>query len=101
MRQPKEWGRSRLDTQSRVVIPAAVRRAMGVSPGDPVVMTVDSEGRLVIEKRDAYLARLQKSFGQAVPSVDEFLEGRRSEAARERKRAGEAEPRRRRAPVSR
>lgn len=75
--------RAHLDRQGRVVIPAAVRHALGIRPDDPLVMTVEERGRLVVETRDAYIARLQRDFGPHVASVDELITARRVDAERE------------------
>jgi AbrB family looped-hinge helix DNA binding protein len=71
--------------QGRVVIPAALRKALNLKPGDRLVAR--SEGnRLVLEKREAIVERLQAMFAH-VPSefslVDELIAERRAEATRE------------------
>ena len=72
--------------QGRVVIPARLRKALGLEPGDRLVAGVDGQ-RLILERREAVLARLQDSFADAVPAgvslVDELIAERRSEASRE------------------
>jgi AbrB family looped-hinge helix DNA binding protein len=71
--------------QGRLVVPAALRRRLGLQPGDVLVATAD-EDRLVLERRDATLARLQSRFAH-IPSdvslADELIAQRRQEAERE------------------
>ncbi len=70
----------------RVLVPAALRKAFGVEPGEPLVARVE-EGRLVLERRADVLKRAQGRFadiGQDVSLVDELLAERRAETERER-----------------
>lgn len=73
--------------QGRVVVPARLRRRLGIEQGD-ILMARAEEDRLVLERREAILARLRNRFA-AVPSddslVDELLEQRREESKRERR----------------
>ena len=76
----------RVGPQGRVVIPARMRDALHLSPGEVLVARVDGD-RLVLERREAVLARLRAAFRSAVPPatslVDELIAERRDEAARE------------------
>jgi len=76
----------RLGPQGRLVIPAPVRRALNLRPGDVLVLQIDND-RLILERREAILARLQALFADAVPQgrslVDELIAERREEARRE------------------
>jgi AbrB family looped-hinge helix DNA binding protein len=69
--------------QGRVVIPARLRRALRLQPGDALVARMD-EDRLVLERPQAALGRLQRAFREAVPPgvslVDELLADRRAQA---------------------
>jgi AbrB family looped-hinge helix DNA binding protein len=71
--------------QGRLVIPAALRRSLGLSEGDTLVARQE-EGRLVLEKPEAIKQRLRARFAR-VPAerqlVDELLAERRQEALRE------------------
>jgi AbrB family looped-hinge helix DNA binding protein len=71
--------------QGRIVVPAALRRSLGIKPGDVLVARAD-DGRLVLERRETILAQIRKLF-EHVPSdvslVDELIAERREEAARE------------------
>ena len=75
----------RLGRQGRVVIPAAIRRQMELRPGVVLAARVE-EGRLVLEPREAVLARARRRFDR-VPSrvslADELISDRREEARRE------------------
>lgn len=71
--------------QGRVVIPAKMRRSLGIGKGDTLVARVEGE-RLVLEKRSEILARLKRRF-ETVPAdvslSDELISERREEARRE------------------
>jgi AbrB family looped-hinge helix DNA binding protein len=79
----------RVGPQGRVVIPARLREALRLNPGEVLVAHVD-DGRLVLERREAVLGRLRAAFAAAVPRtvsvVDELIAERRDEAAREENR---------------
>jgi AbrB family looped-hinge helix DNA binding protein len=70
----------------RMVIPAALRKSLGVEDGDQVVVDL-KDGDLRIRSLDAVTERAQALVRQYVPDdvslVDELLEDRRAEAARE------------------
>ncbi len=71
--------------QGRVVLPAALRRALGIGTGDRL-MVRQGGGRIVMEKREATLARLRSRFSgvpREVSLADELIRERRAEAARE------------------
>ena len=75
-----------LKPDGRVLVPAALRREFGASPGEPLVAHVE-DGRLVLERRADVLRRAQERFSEldtSVSLVDELLDDRRAEAARER-----------------
>jgi AbrB family looped-hinge helix DNA binding protein len=68
-----------------VVIPATLRKALGIGVGDALVVRLEGN-RLVLEKREAILERLRARFAQ-IPSdislTDELIADRREEAKRE------------------
>lgn len=75
----------RVGRQGRIVIPAAFRESLALRPGDPLVATID-DGRLVLERREAVLARVRRRFQSIPPGVslaDELIQERRAEALRE------------------
>ena len=75
----------RVGPQGRLVIPASIRRSMGIVPGE-ILLAREKDGQLVLEKRDQVLERLKTTFDN-VPSdvslVDELIAERREEAKRE------------------
>ncbi|MCE5360390.1 AbrB/MazE/SpoVT family DNA-binding domain-containing protein [Candidatus Igneacidithiobacillus taiwanensis] len=74
-----------IGAQGRVVIPAALRKALRLQPGDRLVARLVGES-LVLERRDTVERRLRERF-RSVPKgiriVDELLAERRAEAQRE------------------
>jgi AbrB family looped-hinge helix DNA binding protein len=81
-----EQAEVRMGPQGRVVIPAALRRKLGLDPGVVLVARAE-EDRLVLERREAVLARLRARFAVVPPHVDladELISERREEARRER-----------------
>lgn len=72
--------------QGRLVVPAPLRKRLGIEAGDVLVARADDD-RLVLERRDAILARVRTRLA-AVPAdvamVDELIAERREEAKRER-----------------
>ena len=77
--------RTRLNEQGRVVIPAAIRCAAGIEPGDPILVTF-RDGRIEISSIGAALERIW-ALTEHLPhdgSVSESLIAeRRAEAARD------------------
>ena len=75
----------RVGPQGRLVIPAEIRRRLGLGTGDTLLLRVQEES-LVLETREAVLARVKAAFDDVprdVSLVDELLAERRAEAARE------------------
>lgn len=71
--------------QGRLVIPAALRKALGLKPGDRLIARQEGES-LVLERREAIGKRLQDRFRhipKEVSLVDELIAERRAEAAKE------------------
>ncbi len=73
--------------QGRLVVPAQLRRDLGISPGDVLVASAHGE-QLILEPRRAVLARIRNRLA-AVPAdvslVAELLAERRAEAIGENK----------------
>ena len=71
--------------QGRIVIPAHMRRELNIQPGERLIARIE-DGRLVLEKREQIIARIQARFDH-IPSdvslVDELIAERRAEAKRE------------------
>jgi AbrB family looped-hinge helix DNA binding protein len=76
--------RVQIGQKGRLVIPAAIREALGIQPGDSVELRVE-EDELRIFTRRARIRRAQEHVRRHVPAgtrlSDELLAGRR-EAAR-------------------
>jgi AbrB family looped-hinge helix DNA binding protein len=74
-----------LGAKGRVVLPASIRRALGLNQGAELLVRVEGDG-IVLEPRGAALRRL-RSFFDGVPSgtslVDEILAERRRDAAQD------------------
>lgn len=74
-----------LGAKGRVVLPASIRRELGLEEGAELLARVQDDG-IVLEPRGAALRRL-RSFFVDVPSktslVDELLAERRRDAGRE------------------
>jgi AbrB family looped-hinge helix DNA binding protein len=71
--------------QGRLVIPAALRKALGLKPGDRLVARQEG-GALVLERREAIEQRLWQMFARIpteVSLVDELIAERRVDARRE------------------
>lgn len=78
-----------LSQGGRIVIPAGYRKALGLKPGDDVVLVLEgNEMRLVTPhqavKRAQSLVRQYVSKGRAL--ADELIADRRQEVRRERKK---------------
>jgi AbrB family looped-hinge helix DNA binding protein len=71
--------------QGRLVVPASLRRRLGIEPGDVLIASARQD-RLVLERRDAVLARVRQRL-LAVPAdvsmVDELIAERREEVKSE------------------
>jgi AbrB family looped-hinge helix DNA binding protein len=78
--------RAKLNANGRVVIPAAVRRALNLKPGDELIMRVE-DGELRLSTRRQALARARRMIHRYIPSDEDLtqslIDDRREEAARE------------------
>ena len=71
--------------QGRLVIPAALRKALNLKPGDRLIARQVGD-QLVLERREAIEKRLQDRFRHIPPEVslvDELIAERRANAAKE------------------
>lgn len=71
----------------RIVIPAEIRKRLGLKSGERFNVEVDADDSLRITSRTQALRRAQQLFRQHVPEgtpvVDEFIAERRKEAENE------------------
>ena len=78
--------KSRVNDNGRIVIPARIRKSMGLKPGDVVLMSLE-DGVLRIESQLARVRRIQEEFRKfATPGAlasEELIAERREEARRE------------------
>lgn len=76
----------RVGAQGRLVIPAELRRELGLEPGGTLMAHVEAD-RLVLERPQRILERLRAELQEAAPAgvsvVDELIAERREEARRE------------------
>ncbi len=78
--------RTTVDQNGRVLVPVAMRRAMGLRTGSELQVEVDDAGRLVLVAVEDPWSRVQALFDcveRTGSVVDELLAERRAEAARE------------------
>jgi AbrB family looped-hinge helix DNA binding protein len=77
---------SKMNTQGRVVIPAAIRKEMGVD-GPTELLFRYEDGRVIVETMAVAVADVQRIVAAYVPEgrslVDELIAERRAEAASE------------------
>lgn len=74
-----------LGAQGRVVIPAHLRKALDLKPGDRLVARQDGDS-IVLERRQNLVNRLRARYAHIpaeVSLVDELIAERHAEAARE------------------
>lgn len=75
----------RVGPDGRILVPVELRRQLGLTAGTPLVAHVEDD-RLVLERRDGVLKRLQAQFAAVPPEVslvDELIADRLREAERE------------------
>jgi AbrB family looped-hinge helix DNA binding protein len=77
-----------VNEQGRVVVPAGLRRELGLSSGTQLVAYVE-DGRLILEPRAHLLRRMQREFREAGDAagernaVESLIAERRTDAQRE------------------
>jgi AbrB family looped-hinge helix DNA binding protein len=76
--------RTRLDRQGRLVIPARVRAAAGLTSGMPLAVRA-SHGRVIVEPLDAIERRMWRAAARSRTgdATSELLEDRRQEVDRD------------------
>jgi AbrB family looped-hinge helix DNA binding protein len=78
---------TRLERSGRILIPAAVRRQLGLSEGSQVVVKVDESGALQVTSRLRALDQAREEIRKYIPAgrdlADELIQDRRAERAHE------------------
>ena len=78
--------KTKLGKGGRVVIPAAYRKRLGIEPGDEIIVSFENGEIKITTVREA-VRRAQEIVRRFVPEgvslVDELIQERRREAARE------------------
>ena len=89
VRKPREeplQAKAKVDDAGRLLIPAEIRKALGIEPGKYVVMRVE-DNELRIWTFDETIRRVQESVRRYIPEgvslSDELIAERRREAERE------------------
>ncbi|MEA3054270.1 MAG: hypothetical protein QOG72_3173 [Sphingomonadales bacterium] len=71
----------------KVVIPAELRRKMGIAPGDTLIFEEDDKGNIVLKTYRQVVREVQEEMKQylrpGISAVDELIAERRWEAAKE------------------
>jgi AbrB family looped-hinge helix DNA binding protein len=77
---------ARIASGGRIVIPAKLRKELGLRAGDRVILDID-QGELRVRSFDVAIRRAQELVAEYVPDgvslADELIRERREEAARE------------------
>ena len=78
---------TRLEKSGRILIPAVVRRRLGLSQGASVLVKVEESGALHIASRSQSLAKVREEIRKYIPAhsdlVKELIQDRRQEVERE------------------
>jgi AbrB family looped-hinge helix DNA binding protein len=78
---------ARLERSGRILIPAAVRRKLGLSEGSQVIVKVEDSGTLAVTSRSQSLAHVRAEIRKYIPAgvdlVGDLIRERQAEVARE------------------
>ena len=86
VREPAADYETKVDPNGRIVLPAPVRRQLGVGPGDDVVLRLDADGVRVTSRAAAIReaqALVRRHVKPGISLVKGLLDWRREESARE------------------
>jgi AbrB family looped-hinge helix DNA binding protein len=82
---------TRLEKSGRILIPAVLRRRLGLSEGSVVIMKVDESGALQITSRSQALAKVRQELRKYISAgedlAEELIRDRREEVEREEEEA--------------
>ena len=85
---------AQLEKSGRILIPAQVRRKLGLREGSQVIVKVNEKGGLDVESRAQALSRVQNQLRRYIPAgtlvSDQLIADRRAEAARENRKPRES-----------
>jgi AbrB family looped-hinge helix DNA binding protein len=74
---------ARLERSGRILIPAAVRRRLGISEGSQVLVKVEESGALQVTSRSQALAKARQEIRKYIPAgrdlAGELIRDRRAE----------------------
>ena len=78
---------TRLERSGRILIPAAVRRQLGLSEGSQVLVKVEESGALQVTSRSQALAKAREEIRKYIPAgvdlAEQLIWDRRTEVERE------------------
>jgi AbrB family looped-hinge helix DNA binding protein len=78
---------TRLEKSGRILIPASVRRQLGLSAGSQVLVKVEESGTLQVTSRAQALAKVREEIRKYIPAgqdlAGELIRDRRAETERE------------------
>ena len=78
---------TRLEKSGRILIPAAVRRHLGLSEGSQVLVKVEESGALQVTSRSQAVAKVREEIRKYIPAgqdlAGELIRDRRAEVERE------------------
>lgn len=90
--------RAKVISGGKIVIPAELRRQMGISDGDVLVLEEEGEGRVVLKTYQQVVREIQDEVRRMIPPgvslVDDLIAERRREFEMEEREIREAEERR-------
>jgi AbrB family looped-hinge helix DNA binding protein len=82
---------ARLEKSGRILIPAAVRRQLGLSEGSQVIVKVEESGALQVSSRSQAVAKVREEIRKYIPAgqdlAEELIRDRRAEVDREDEKA--------------
>jgi AbrB family looped-hinge helix DNA binding protein len=82
----QDYGRVRVDTAGRVVVPAELRQKLGIEPGSDLLLSTDDSG-IHLQTFAQAVRAVQEAFAPyrvpGVSVVDELIREREEEARRE------------------
>ena len=82
---------ARLERSGRILIPAAVRRRLGISEGSQVLVKVEESGALQVTSRSQALVKARQEIRKYIPAVqdlaEELIRDRRAEVEHDDEKA--------------